>query len=201
MNPLILNKGLSFCYNPFGGISDSELALVIIPHSFTNEIQGLIQKKGKLIIELVGAKGRGKTSHLKLIQQQNPTAPIFLLSNAKKFDSIRLIESNLIFIDSIHHLSFRQRLILFKQNRTIVLTTHSRRFLEYKIAGAAYKSYPFKGINPKKLKTILQNRIGLATNTPPNQIILDQSRITKLIQQFNDNYRGILNYLYENFDQ
>jgi len=44
MSPLILNKGLHFCYNPFGGIADSELPQVIVPHSFTEAIHRLIQK-------------------------------------------------------------------------------------------------------------------------------------------------------------
>lgn len=70
MHQLILNKNLIFHYNPFGGISDSELAQVIIPHAFINKIHHLIHTENKVIIELVGAKGRGKTSHLKLIHQQ-----------------------------------------------------------------------------------------------------------------------------------
>ena len=88
MHPLILNKGLDFQYNPFGGISDSELTQVIIPHSFTKEIHALIHTENKLIIELVGAKGRGKTSHLKLIHQQYPNAPIFLLNGKNSIENL-----------------------------------------------------------------------------------------------------------------
>ena len=201
MNLLIQNSDLNFNYNPFGGISDSELAQIIIPPSFIKEIHHLISTENNRIIELVGAKGRGKTSHLKLIHQQYPNAPIFLLDNAKEFENIKQNTSNLIFIDSIHHLSLKQRLKLFKQNKTIVLTTHWRRFFEYRVANTTFKSYAFKGINPEKLKTILQNRIGIASNTSPAQIMLNQRIIRKLIHQFKDDYRGILNYLYEGFNQ
>ena len=200
MNLLIQNSDLNFSYNPFGVISDSELAQVIVPTNFIKEIHRLIHPENKLIIELVGAKGRGKTSHLKLIQQQYPNAPIFLLNSAKEFENIKKNTSNLIFIDSIHQLSLKQRLKLFKQNKTIVLTTHWPRYFEYSIAKATFKSYAFKGISPQKLALILQNRVGLASNIPPAQIILNQRLIKKLIHQFKDDYRGILNYLYEEFN-
>lgn len=70
MSTLIINKELNYQYNPFGGIADSELLQIIVPNVFTKEIHLFIKTESNLVIELVGAKGRGKTCHLKHIQQQ-----------------------------------------------------------------------------------------------------------------------------------
>ena len=189
---------LTYHFNPFGGLNTEELEQVFVPRSFSQTILKDLQNDVK-VIELVGAKGRGKTTHLRWLQQQCPTYPIFLLNHKSAFSAIAVSTAPIIFVDSVHHLSIRQRIQLYQSKSKIVLTTHWRRFLEYKMAGVQYKSYSFKGIDVDSLTSIIRNRIALSTNTQKEQIHFDQTIIHRLIQEYGDNYRGILNHLYDQF--
>ena len=154
-----------------------------------------------MVIELVGAQGRGKTSHLRLISQAFPEAPVYFLHNHSAGHPLLEDIGPLVFIDSIHHLNIFQRHKLFKSGKTIVLTTHNRRFLEYQFARIAYRSYAFRGITPDILKTTILNRIKLAAGVLPEGFPTEDLEVEALIARFGDDYRAILNHLYEQFNR
>ena len=201
MKQIFTNTQLNCSYNPFGGIEDDELSQVLVARTFVPEIIQDIQSGVPMVIELSGKQGRGKTSHLRLISLLFPDAPRISLYDSTQIEPFWEEDDSLLFIDSIHHLNFFQRQKLFKSGKTIVLTTHSRRFWEYRLAGAAYRTYVFKGISPSILKTTIQNRIHLAADIPPNDFSMQESDIQALIARFGDNYRAILNHLFEQFNQ
>ena len=105
----------------------------------------------------------------------------------------------LLFVDSIHHLNLINRLALYKSNNKIILTTHITRFIEYKLANITYKKYSIKGIEFETLKTVLINRIALSSNLKQKEVKLNDKEINLLIDKFNDDYRAILNFLFDNF--
>jgi len=142
----ILFPKLTYHFNPFGGLNTEELEQVFVPRKFSLAIIEDLKNDQIKVIELVGAKGRGKTTHLRWLQQQCPNYPIFLLNHKSTFSAIAASTAPILFVDSVHHLSIRQRIQLYQSTSKIILTTHWRRFLEYKIAGILYKSYSFKGI-------------------------------------------------------
>ena len=81
-----------------------------------------------------------------------------------------------------------------------MLTTHSTRIFEYKLAGVASTSYRFKGIEIEQLKQTIQQRIALATGQPAETIELDEKSLQAVVAQFKDDFRGILHYLYDQFN-
>ena len=127
-------------------------------------------------------------------------APLLLLSSKNKEDFSIFPDASLIFIDSIHHFSLKKRLQFYRQQKAIILTAHHSKKIEYWLAGKTSQTIYFSGIDEDKLAQILNNRIYLALQQDsPKNFQLNVSYIQKLIAYFGDDYRGILNFLYDEF--
>jgi hypothetical protein len=58
----------------------------------------------------------------------------------------------------------------------------------------------FKGIDTKILRKIIDNRLLLAQNgAQVQQATFNESELKDMIIKYGDNYRGIINKLYENY--
>ena len=198
---LILNDNLIYHFNPFGGMHDEELEEIFVPRIFTPEIIEKIQGEKTGIIELVGPKGRGKTTHLRYLHELFPSYPIFYPEQRSDYAEISAHPSEVLFLDSIHRLRLTQRIQLFRKKKLLILTTHWKRWGEYFIAGKSYVSYSFRGIDQQVLTKLLQKRIALATQEESDKIHLNPGYVQALIARHGDNYRGILNQLYDIFSQ
>lgn len=194
-----MEKG-TFNFNPFSGVHLDEIEDIIIPQF---EIQKLVQEINKaepILIEFIGKQGRGKTIHLKWLHKQISRYPIFLLRKKSDKDQLMQTEAEVIFIDSIHHLSFADRIRLFRQKKTVIYTTHWPRKIECLIAGKERLVIPFKGIDPIVLKTIIEKRLRFASKEKEIQIpVPTDLEIQKLIEEHQDDYRGIINALYDQY--
>jgi len=198
-NDLVLNKDIEYFHNPFGGISDEELLEVIIPKYDLEKSIELLSRPEPIILQFVGKKGRGKTTHLRALHQMLIDADIYLLDNHSSH-FIKNKPEQLTFIDNTHLLSWKKRLQIWKNiNTSFVITTHRSRNLEFYFCKRVYKTYYFEGITPEKLETIIKKRVTqfscLAyTDIKVNEVILQQ-----LIVKFGDDIRGILNFLYDQY--
>lgn len=186
-------------FNPFGGLDKKEIKDAIVPRISANSFLELLNSSDQIIIELVGKKGRGKTLHLKYLHQVLNDYPIYLLNNNSNADEVLSTESNIVFVDSIHHISLLDRLKLYSTRKKIILTTHISRKWEYKIARKHFKSIQFNGIDKATLKTIICNRINIASGKNESNIMIPESKLDELIKIHKDDFRGILNHLYEEF--
>lgn len=196
---LIENQDLQLLFNPFGGLMDEEIPAAISINVDLHEIASLLKKKEPIIIEFVGKQGRGKTTHLKFIHQHFATAPLLLTADKQSKK-----QHSLIFADSIHQFNFRERLAFYKRHQHIVLTTHHSRKWEYALAKKISKTFYFTGIDASKLQVILEKRIRLALRPNKDSNIdqklnLNSLYIQQLIAYFGDDYRGILNFLYDEY--
>lgn len=196
---LILNKEITFHCNPFGGIAIDDIALTLNPKHDVQEWIAILQKNETTIIEFVGEKGRGKTTHLSMLHQYFFTTPIYYLDRINTHKSIK--ESPILFIDSVGNVPFVKRLKLWsKKNVTYIVTTHKSRKHEYKLCGRNYFSYVFHGITELELKEIIARRVSLSSNKSKDAIDLDSIILKKLIACYGDDFRAILNFLYDNFN-
>lgn len=189
-----------FRYNPFGGISDQELTSILLPKYDLTQIAKRLKEDPRTIIQFVGKKGRGKTSHLRMLQYELPDAALFLLDRNSSINEINQCTATTLLIDSIHHIPLRHRHQLFKQHRAILLTTHRSKQSEFLIARRPYKSFYFKGIDIKQLQTIVERRITKAMHSN-DPVILKTDYLQQLVKKHGDHYRGILNELYQKFQQ
>lgn len=188
-----------FNFNPFGGLEDREILRVIVPKFNTNAIIDLIHSKDQIIIELLGKKGRGKTLHLRYLNLVLKDYPIFFLNEHSKVDTLLDNDAELMLVDSIHHLNLRARNKLFKLKKKLILTTHISRRWEYKFVKKPYEIIRFKGIEYDFIKTIIDNRIRVASNTNDADFKIKKEKIDTLIKTYKDDFRAILNHLYDDF--
>lgn len=191
----------NFEYNPFSGVLEEDLAQIIVPTFDVAHISHNIEHADSLAIEFLGKQGRGKTTHLRYLQQQLNTYPIFLLNTASaRISDIITHESDVVFVDSIHHLSISDRIQLFRFKRVVIYTTHWSRKFSCIYVGKKHYSIRFKGITLDTLKYVLGKRLQLASK---NKIDVDdlftEKELQSLIRKFGDNYRGIINHLYEQY--
>lgn len=186
-----------FKFNPFACILDEDVHKVIVPKIDFEELTKTIRTRSNILIEFVGKKGRGKTTHLTLANQLTPESTIFYLN--KNFDTDKILEckSKIILIDSIHHIPIRKRNQLFRSQKTILFTTHHSKYIEAKLAGKEIVKYAFKGLQRDELISITNKRFHLATKHKVPTPNLSSKEANKLINKYGDNIRGIINHLYD----
>ena len=189
---------MNYNFNPFSGVFDSDIEKTLVPIFNYKKIQKLIVGKEPIAIEFLGKQGRGKTSHLIYLHQRLSEFPIFMLNSGDNANDIFKHKSEVVFVDSIHHLSFLERVRLFKSKQVVVYTTHYSRKIDCSIAKKKIKSIRFKGITIEFLKEIITKRLYLASNNKTKNDFSD-NELRELINKFGDNYRGIINYLYEKY--
>lgn len=189
-----------WAFNPFAGILEDDLEEIVIAKFDVESMLNQIQQSESIAIEFVGKQGRGKTTHLMYLQKKIPQYPIFLLNaNAKAVDLFQN-KSEIVFVDSIHHLSIFERLKLFKTKKVVIYTTHWSRKLECILVGKKHQAIRFKGITKSVLREIINKRLQLAAiNRLESKDTFTDQNLDQLIKQFGDNYRGIINHLYEKY--
>ena len=189
----------SFNYNPFSGVLEDDIEKILVPKFNLDSIVSKINNSDNLNIEFLGKQGRGKTTHLIYLQKQMKKYPIFLLNSNSTITDIINNKASIVFVDSIHHLNIFDRVRLFKVKEKVIYTTHWSRKLDCYLAGKDNYSIKFKGINNEILLDILNKRLQLANSRKKEQEIFTKNEIKLLINKFGDNYRGIINYLYEKY--
>jgi len=197
---IVLNEGIKFRFNPFGGLSTDELDQVIDPNIHLVKIKQLLAQEKKLVVELVGKKGRGKSTHLKLLHRSVRDSTLFNLHQKQDvLDEILKCDSSLIIIDSIHHLNLLERFKVYHLNKSIVFSTHFSRTFEFFFLKRVLMSYTMKGISTKDLNSMIIERVRLASSFE-GKVQLNNQIIDQLLDQYGDDYRGILKDLYYRFD-
>ena len=190
----------TYYYNPFSVVDLECVEDAIIPQVDMDKIRSILGQTSSCHIQLVGKKGRGKTTHLKWISNHFPEYPIHFL-NAKS-DTSRLISlpSDVIFIDSIHHMSFLQRLALFKAKKNVIFTTHVSRKLECALSKKSMHSIPCRGIDRDSLKSLLNRRLELASKgrIGEHDVFTDE-QVDGLMKKYKDDYRAMIYHLYDKF--
>ncbi|WP_299765305.1 hypothetical protein [uncultured Dokdonia sp.] len=190
-----------FEFNPFAGVLEEDLGKILVPIFNIDAISYQIEHADSLAIEFIGKQGRGKTTHLRYLQKQFNKYPIFLLNTTNaNISEMMTHEADVVFVDSIHHLSIADRIQLFRSKRVVIYTTHWSRKYACVLTNKKHYSIPFKGITVATLRSVIDKRLQLASR---NKIVIDdlftEKELKSLIRKFKDNYRGIINHLYEQY--
>lgn len=190
-----------FRHNPFSSILKEELRQTLVPRFDVHKLISKINATNPLAVAFLGKQGRGKTTHLLYLHQHLSQYPLYMLRSKSDTTNLMQDESKVIFIDSIHHVGVLDRIRLFKSKRMLVFTTHWSRKLECIIAQKQLHTIKFKGIDQGILKDIINRREALASKNMVNveTSLVSDAEINSLIKKYGDNYRGILNHLYERF--
>ncbi len=188
-----------FLFNPFSGVLHEDIPEVILPTINVDTIISKIENSTSIAIEFIGKQGRGKTSHLRYLQHLLHEHPMYLLNSETSVDEVMKDTSEIVFVDSIHHLSFSNRIQLFKQKKAVIYTTHWSRKIDCILANTTHYQIRFKGIDAEQLQNILNKRLNLASNSSASVTLFTKQDVIALIKKFGDNYRGIINHLYTKY--
>lgn len=90
-------------------------------------------------------------------------------------------------------------MLWFRKKTSYVITTHQTKTIEFQRSKRNYCSFSFEGIQTSSLKDIISNRVHLVSNFPKEKIEVNMASLEKLILHFDDDFRAILNYLYDSF--
>ena len=193
-----------FKFNPFSGLHPEEVLVTLVSSLDIQTLIGQIEDETPKIIQLVGKMGRGKTTHLLYLKQHFPDSPLIQLKKGSiiNWDEYFAHNHRVFFIDNIQFLSFFKRLWLYRKVPTLVLSSHHNRNLELQLARRkTINTLVLEGISQGQLETIIRNRIQLASYNRNLQFDLDNDLLDQLIDQYHDDFRGILNHLYKVFQQ
>ena len=186
--------------NPFSGIPHSAISKYIVPRFDLEEVQKLLQGDKPLLIEFNGKKGRGKSTHLYWLRNELIDYPLYDVESKEQLEALFKDKSPVILIDSIHKLTLRQRLKLYRLSKKIIFTTHTSRKLECKLVGANLKSISFKGLQKGDLSRIVSKRLKNADGYNPDDYNpLSEADLVVLIKKSKDDIRAIINGLYDKY--
>lgn len=185
--------------NPFSGVAAENIEDVIVPRFDFEAVLQKIRSLEPMAIELSGRRGRGKTTHLVYLHQHLVSYPIVRLKPKAKLSEILDTHSEVLFVDGIYNLNFIDRIKLFKECRLIVYTTHQTCALECFVANKKLHRLKLKGIDGALLQNIVGKRLSLASNRYQTFEGLKPNEIDALIKTFGDNYRAIINHLFDRY--
>lgn len=197
---LIKNQDINYHFNPFGGLDNYENNFVFQPEIDFREISDLLKNTPSITIELVGRKGRGKTTHLRALSNYIKNCEYIQLSSQNRMFSTN-DKTNIYIIDSIHHLAIAKRLSLWKQKDcSFIISTHVSKTLEFIGISRKYKSYKIGRNSKIDLQLLIQKRIALASDIEDyRKVELDNTVLTNLARKHKSDKRTILNNLYNSF--
>lgn len=186
-----------FLFNPFCDIEDLKIDKFIIPIFELKEVQG-----NHNVIELIGKKGRGKTTHLKWISQEL-LVPFYRIDNKTNLSHIIKSIDPIIIIDEIDRLHYFQRRKLFLSNKQIIIGTRFSKRWELFLIKKKIKSIQIKGINTTKLKQLVFKRLTNfeKQNVDISKHLLSKQDLQELIKTNKDDYRKIINNLFKKYNE
>ena len=83
--------------------------------------------------------------------------------------------------------------------KTIIFTTHFTRKLEGLVVKKPTFQIRFKGIDKALLRQLVTKRLQFISSELTEELIISDLELEQLIAQYGDNYRGIVNHLYDKF--
>ena len=190
--PGLAYAALNLRRNPFGELDLSQRAELAVV-----ELEPYVRRLAEpgFALQLMGDKGRGKTTHLLAIGRRFRQAPYF---RVPEVGAVAIPEAPVILADEIQRLGRRQRCRLFHPGRSLALGTHEDFAGELRRAGFVVETVAVAAsLDAARLAEIVNRRIEAARRGPGPvpEVSLDVAR--ELLSQFGDDVRRIEWHLYD----
>lgn len=195
-------RGLPFAHlnlrrNPFGELdlaSWAGLAVVDVDRLVTR-----LDQPG-YAVQLMGDKGRGKTTHLLAIQRRFPHAPYVHVGEDSRARRPRIPHGHPLLVDEIQRLSPRRRRRVYGRRVSLVVGTHEDFRAELRRAGFDVETVDVGGaLDAPRLREILNRRIEAARRGPGRLPQVTIRTAHAMIDRFGDDVRAIQGHLYDLF--
>jgi len=186
---------LNLRWNPFGEPEFSErreLAVVDV-QDLANHI-----RTGRVAVQFLGGKGRGKTTHLLKLHGWFRETPYVHFAEDEPTPTIP--RSSILFIDECQRLSRWRRARLFRAVRSIGLTSHVDHSKQLRRAGLTPMTVLVgESLTVKRVEAIVRRRIEWARRGPGLVPRVSRQAVEWLVQRFGTDMRAAEDYLYDLF--
>ncbi|MCA8922357.1 MAG: hypothetical protein KDD82_11145 [Planctomycetes bacterium] len=147
-------------------------------------------------LQLLGDKGRGKTTHLLTLRSVRP-APYVHLPEDGPLPAVPL-DAPLLYLDESQRLPWRVRRRLFRGEGRLVLGTHEDHTRALERAGRPVVTmHAGAGLDLARLTEIVSRRIEAARRGPGPLPWIPEASLRALLARFGDDLRGMERHLYD----
>lgn len=192
-------ENLNLRRNPFGEFSAedrTQLANVDLKAAL-DHLQPAIQKRPP-VLQVIGEKGFGKTTHLLAIAKYFPDA-VYVHIPEEKHATVPNAGEPLL-IDEAQRLTLWQRLWLFRSGRTLVLGTHRDFTQHLKWAGRSVLTLDAaRHTTPERIEQILNDRIRSVRRCSDSIPTVTSATAKALFALYGNDLRSIQHHLYDVF--
>jgi len=208
---------LNLRHNPFGELPLNEWAEAVVPDLDTAALTERLRRGASaafgqgVVVQFLGRRGRGKTSHLMALRRHFPAAPYRHFPEegpapnalAAVFDAPDLAAAPVLFLDETQRIPRRIRHALFRHvgghGHSLVIGTHKNHRRQIRAAGLELLTHEVRGLAPAKLLAVCERRFALAARCPPPAAVprLGPGAAKALIERHGDDLRAILSDLYD----
>ena len=180
--------------NPFGEFSEEDRT--VLAQVDVGDVVSRLSEPG-FVVQYVGEKGYGKTTHLLSIRSHFDTARYVHIAEGER----GIVPSGCpILIDEAQRLTLWQRMRLFRSRVPLVLGTHRDFSRELRRAGRVLQTIQVEAeTDVNRLHQLLNTRILWVRRNDGPLPSITRSTASSLLQRFGPNIRGILHELYEVF--
>lgn len=196
--------------NPFGEPPPEDAgALIVAP-----EVEGLAEhlRRAGSAVQVLGQEGRGKTARLRALGLRFPAAPYAYLPEDGPLPELPRVGKAkpsvpALLLDEAQRLPRRRRRRLFRtlaeRGATLGLASHQDLRRELEDAGLGVETTVAAGLDPERLLAIVERRLEWArlerADRPPPRP--SHAQAEELIRRFGDDLRGLLDHLYEVYQE
>jgi hypothetical protein len=191
---------LNLRLNPFGDPGREERAELARPMLSREAMKDLVERLRRpgFVVQFIGEKGRGKSTHLFALHAEFPEAPYFHFKEGEPIPPIP--DEPLVFLDEFQRVPRRLRKKLLRRKASWVIGSHEDHQAEYQRAGLAAQCHELQGHDAALLLRIFQARILWAVRDPDKAIpTIAEPAVDALMVRYQDDVRAMENCLYDIF--
>jgi len=192
--PRLPYADLNLRQNPFGELTvDDWAALAQV------EVDAIVAKLSdpKYVVQFVGEKGHGKTTHLLALRSRFTSAAYVHIPEGQR---VQIPTGNPVLIDEAQRLTRWQQFSIFRPHAPLVLGTHHDFTKRLRLAGRTVETiHVQQSTDVHKLHRLVNARIAWARRTDGPLPSVTQQTAQELLQKFGPNIRGALHELYVTF--
>jgi hypothetical protein len=184
---------LNLRYNPFGDLDRGALAAcaVVDPEPLLRALD-----EPRTVVQLVGAQGRGKTTHLLVLAARvQGSAFVRAFSDAP----IVLPPCRVLLLDEADALWPWRRLRAYRHASSVAIATHRDFSIEIRLAGRVPRTFPVGGIDEDRLHLAIERRIERARRSDGPVPRVGRDSVRALLARHGDDLRALERTLYDGF--
>lgn len=190
---------LNLCRNPFGELTPAERVQVAVV-DLTPWLSQLADPT--FALQVLGEKGRGKTTHLLALHACCPDASYRHIDEGERVTVRQIPPGNPTFVDECQRLSAWNRRKLFRRPHALVIGSHQDHRVQLERAGRRVETLrPADRICPEAVLAMLQARVEMARRAPGPIPTLGLSTARRLTSLFGTDVRAMEHHLYEIFQR